>query len=46
MFSFDPYAYLEGQKYYLRELGTEGQGSAVTPTENPIAILQLSFRWA
>jgi hypothetical protein len=25
MFSFDPYAYLEGQKYYLRELGTEGQ---------------------
>jgi hypothetical protein len=25
MFSFDPYAYLDGQKYYLRELGTEGQ---------------------
>jgi hypothetical protein len=24
-FSFDPYAYLGGQKYYLRELGTEGQ---------------------
>jgi hypothetical protein len=27
MFSFDPYAYLEGQKYYLRELGTEGQAA-------------------
>jgi len=25
MFSFDPYAYLGGQKYYLRDLGTEGQ---------------------
>jgi hypothetical protein len=25
MFSFDPYAYLAGQKYYLRDLGTEGQ---------------------
>lgn len=27
MFSFDPYAYLDGQKYYLRELGTEGQSA-------------------
>jgi hypothetical protein len=27
MFSFDPYAYLDGQKYYLRELGTEGQAA-------------------
>ena len=27
MFSFDPYAYLDGQKYYLRELGTEGQNA-------------------
>jgi len=25
MFSFDPYAFLDGQKYYLRELGTEGE---------------------
>jgi hypothetical protein len=35
MFSFDPYAYLEGQKYYLRELGTEGQGSAAYPDRKP-----------
>jgi hypothetical protein len=25
--NFDPYAYLDGQKYYLRPLGTEGQTS-------------------
>ncbi len=24
-FSYDPYAYLQGQKYFLRPLGTEGQ---------------------
>lgn len=35
MFSFDPYAYLDGQKYYLRELGTEGQGSAAYPNRKP-----------
>lgn len=26
IFNYDPYAYLNGQKYYLRPLGTEGQG--------------------
>ena len=25
VFSYDPYAYLQGTKYYLRPLGTEGQ---------------------
>jgi len=35
MFSFDPYAYLDGQKYYLRELGTEGQGSPAYPDRKP-----------
>jgi len=25
VFSYDPYAYLQGSKYYLRPLGTEGQ---------------------
>lgn len=28
VFSFNPYAYYRGQKYYLRELGTEGQLSS------------------
>jgi hypothetical protein len=27
-FSYDPYAYYQGQKVYLRPLGTEGQGYA------------------
>ena len=31
VFSYDPYAYLGGKKYYLRPLGTEGQGSAAYP---------------
>jgi hypothetical protein len=35
MFSFDPYAYLNGQKYYLRELGTEGQGTSAYPNRKP-----------
>ena len=26
-FNYDPYAYLGGEKYFLRQLGTEGQGS-------------------
>lgn len=29
--SFEPYAYLEGEKYFLRALATEGQGSAQYP---------------
>jgi Domain of unknown function (DUF6089) len=29
VFSYDPYAYLQGQKHFLRPLGTEGQGSSL-----------------
>jgi Domain of unknown function (DUF6089) len=31
VFSFDPYAYLRGEKIPLRPLGTEGQGSKLYP---------------
>ncbi len=31
VFNYDPYAYLRGEKVFLRELGTEGQGSAAYP---------------
>jgi Domain of unknown function (DUF6089) len=31
IFNYDPYTYLNGQKIYLRPLGTEGQGSALYP---------------
>src|SRR6266540_3709924 len=35
VFSYDPYAYLQGQKYFLRPLGTEGQGSSLYPDRAP-----------
>lgn len=31
LFSYDPYAYLRGEKIFLRPLGTEGQGSPLYP---------------
>ena len=31
VFSYDPYAYLRGEKLFLRPLGTEGQGSSLYP---------------
>jgi hypothetical protein len=31
LFQFDPYTYYEGQKYFLRPLGTEGQNSVKFP---------------
>ena len=31
IFNFDPYAYLGDRKYFLRPLGTEGQGSSLYP---------------
>ncbi len=34
-FSYDPYAYLQGTKYFLRPLGTEGQGSTLYPDRKP-----------
>jgi hypothetical protein len=35
VFSYDPYAYLAGEKYNLRQLGTEGQGNAAYPDRKP-----------
>ncbi len=35
VFSYDPYAYLQGRKVYLRPLGTEGQGSPLYPDRKP-----------
>lgn len=40
-FSYDPYAYLQGQKYYLRPLGTEGQGSNLYPDRKPYSSMAL-----
>ena len=41
VFSFDPYAYLGGEKYLLRPLGTEGQGSALYPDRKPYSPIAL-----
>lgn len=35
IFSFDPYAYLQGVKYQLQPIGTEGQGSPLYPNRTP-----------
>lgn len=42
-FSFDPYTYLDGQKYFLRKLGTEGQGSALYPDRKYYRTQAFSF---
>jgi len=42
-FNYDPYAYYQGQKVFLRALGTEGQGSAVYPTRKPYGSMALCF---
>lgn len=42
-FSFDPYTYLGGKKYYLRPLGTEGQGSTAYPDRKKYSTVALCF---
>jgi hypothetical protein len=42
VFSYDPYAYLNGVKYYLRPLGTEGQGSPLYPNLHPYGPVAMS----
>jgi len=43
IFSYDPYAYYQGQKIYLRALGTEGQGSAAYPARKPYGTMAVCF---
>lgn len=33
--NYDPYTFLDGKKYFLRKLGTEGQGAAIYPDRKP-----------
>ena len=52
VFSFDPYAYLNGQKFMLQPIGTEGQGSPLYPNRKPYSTnaisipLTLGFKYA
>lgn len=43
VFSYDPYAYLNGKKYFLRPLGTEGQGSSLYPDRKPYGSMAVSI---
>ncbi len=42
-FTFDPYAYLANEKYFLRPLGTEGQGSALYPNKKAYSSMAFCF---
>ncbi|MBV7528966.1 DUF6089 family protein [Chitinophaga sp. sic0106] len=43
VFRYNPYAYLDGQKYFLQPLHTEGQGTSVYPERKPYSLL--SYAW-
>ncbi|HLG39917.1 MAG TPA: DUF6089 family protein [Chitinophagaceae bacterium] len=43
VFSYDPYAYLQGEKIFLRPLGTEGQGSTLYPDRKPYSTIAICF---
>ena len=43
IFSYDPYAYLQNQKVFLRPLGTEGQGSSAYPDRSPYNTMAFCF---
>lgn len=42
VFSYDPYAFLGDEKYHLRELGTEGQGSSAYPDRKQYSAMGIS----
>lgn len=43
VFNYDPYAYLRGEKIFLRSLNTEGQGSTLYPDRKPYKSMGLCF---
>jgi opacity protein-like surface antigen len=43
VFSYDPYAFLNNQKVFLRPLGTEGQGSDAYPDRKPYNTMAFAF---
>ena len=43
VFNYDPYAYLNGTKYFLRPLGTEGQGTDTTYNRKPYSSMALAI---
>jgi hypothetical protein len=43
VFNYDPFAMLQGQKYFLRPLNTEGQGSSLYPDRKPYGSMAFSI---
>lgn len=43
IFNYNPYAYLDGEKHFLRPLGTEGQGSVQYPERTFYKNMAFSF---
>jgi len=43
VFSYDPFAYLNGEKIFLRPLGTEGQGSNLYPERKQYSSMAVSI---
>lgn len=43
IFTYDPYAYLRGEKILLRPLNTEGQGSTLYPDRKPYSSMAISI---
>ena len=43
VFNYNPYTYYQGQKVYLRPLGTEGQGSSAYPDRKPYGSMAVCF---
>lgn len=43
IFSFNPYAYLNGKKYFLQPLGTEGQGTTAYPDRKKYSTTAICF---
>ena len=43
VFSYDPFAYLNKEKIYLRALGTEGQGSSLYPDRKQYSSMGISI---
>ncbi|MDB5196672.1 MAG: hypothetical protein JWP88_1043 [Flaviaesturariibacter sp.] len=43
LFNYDPYAYLGNEKYYLRSLGTEGQGDTAYRDRKPYSTMAVSI---
>jgi hypothetical protein len=41
VFTYDPYAYLNDEKVFLRPLGTEGQGNTLYPDRKPYGTMAL-----